>query len=154
MNRTYRATIRFKPISSTPTEAAEWGYTNTDSDAFPRWSEDPSWRIVDADWTSWVVLNVAWPANDAFMAPGAIVDDGALYAHVLRRKASIWRKLWIFTKIEDGTSHHDEHVELFKLTEFVVHPQSSRGHMVLSGEAIPVQSIHGKVQHRAASFVY
>lgn len=152
LNRTYRATIRFKPIPFTPTEQGQWHYASTDS--LTPWVRNPEWRVIETDWISWVVLNVDRPAADVFMAPGALVDDGSLYAHVLRKPMSLLRKLWIFTKLEDGSHILEDQVELFKLSEFVVYPHNASGHMVISGEELPVQSVHGKVQRQAASFVY
>jgi sphingosine kinase len=148
----YPATIRFLPQPVTCAEALEHHYTDTQN--LDRWAPDERWRVMKAEWKSWVVMNVDWAASDVRMAPSARVDDGSIYACVMRIPIPLWKTLRIFTKLESGTHNEEPACEYFKISEFVVHPESSNGAMIISGEPLPVRSTHGKVQAKAACFVF
>lgn len=152
LNHTYHATMRFRPLPFTQAEQQQWHYTS--SHDINRWERDDAWRVIDGEFTNLMVVNTKYPASDILIAPSAECDDGGMYASVLRGKYSFFRKLWLFLKFEDGSHNAEPDVELFKIDEFVLHPHTPAGNMCLSGESVPVNSIHIKMQHKAACFVF
>lgn len=153
-NETYPANVRLKPLHFTQEEQTKWHYTSPS--ILPHWSEaDASWRVLRSDhFSSFVAMNLSHPGGDFFFAPSARPDDGALYACVIRKDISILAKALIFLQMGGGTHNANPNCEYFKVSEFVLYPATPRGHMSISGDPLPVQSLHGKVQPKAAYFAY
>lgn len=166
LSRPVKANVRFKPLPFTAAEQAKYHYTP--SHALERWAADEcaersacasgqdadGWRVIRADWTSLVVLNVAWPASDVCFAPSAQPDDGALYICAVQGAIPRWRTLYMFLQLSDGSHNRLDECQYFKADEICIHPHNDHGNMIISGEPLQVQSTHIRVQHKAACFVF
>lgn len=153
-NRTYMASVRLRTQPVSDSDRARWHYTDEQRVAGVQ-QQQGGWSVFPLQsWSSIVVMNVAWPASDVLMAPSAQADDGSLYVSAIRGRHSLLTLLRIFLLLEDGTHHTRPECDYFKASEIIVHPHNSSGNMVLSGEPLPVQGMHVKLQAKAACFVF
>jgi len=170
LNRSYHADVRVLPALDglSDAEKAKWHYSDTE--AIEPWTGErgatgasassssaaaKGWRQWVGDrWTSIVLMNVPWPASDVLLAPSARVDDGRLYFCAVRGVQSRATMLKIFVDIENGTQNAMDEVDILPATSVVIHPRTSEGHMIISGEELPVRPTKVDIQHKAAFFVY
>ncbi|KAI8617683.1 ATP-NAD kinase-like domain-containing protein [Chytriomyces sp. MP71] len=137
--KSYPSKIYLKPVFSTPEDTAKFGLR--DGHALPVSDEpkhDHSWRMINAPLVFCSAINTEMAAHNMIFAPGAKVDDGAIYILVVRKGVSRFKLALMFLAFERGTHTQFKEMEIYKVEQMQFRPLTEEGNVNVSGEQLPL----------------